>query len=185
MIEQSVTQYKEAASARLPHAPNLNQRILVVEDDPSIRQMNFEALIHSGYQVATAEDGVTGWEALYASNYDLLITGNNRPKVVAVDLLKKIHATRLALPVVMATAILPAWELAQYPWLKPAAVLLKPYTFDELLATVKNVLHATAAVCAKVAPLPSSQSQMTPQIRYAPSGGYESNAPMMRSNVRW
>jgi hypothetical protein len=42
----------------------------------------------------------------------------------------------------MATAILPDWELAQYPWLKPAAVLLKSYTFDALVATVKNVLSS-------------------------------------------
>ena len=132
------------ASAPRQCQPNLRQRILVVDGDPLIRRLNSEVLIYSGYQVDAAEDGAAAWEALYASNYDLLITDNDVPKVSGVHLLKKIHATRLALPVILATGIMPAWELSKSPWLQPAAVVLKPYTFDELVATVENVLHAKA-----------------------------------------
>ena len=96
--------------------------------------------------------GASAWDALLVNDYDLLITDNDMPKVTGVDLLKKVHATRMAMPVVMATGTLPAWEFAQYPWLKPAAVVIKPYTFDELLETVKEVLHATATARAEIAP---------------------------------
>ncbi len=126
-----------------PHRQlELPQRILVVDGDPLIRRLNSEVLIYSGYQVDAAADGAAAWEALYASNYDLLITDNDLPKVSGVELLKKVHATRLALPVILATGILPAWELSHSPWLQPAAVVIKPYTFGELVETVKNVLHA-------------------------------------------
>jgi CheY-like chemotaxis protein len=132
--------------------PNPRQRILVVEDDPLIRRVNSEVLIYSGYHVDAAEDGAAAWDALQLNNYDLLITDHDMPKVTGVDLLKKVHATRLALPAIMATGTLPTWEFTLCPWLYPAAILLKPYTFDELLGTVKEVLHATVSARAEGAP---------------------------------
>jgi DNA-binding response OmpR family regulator len=143
------------STAPLQRQPNLRQRILVVDDDPLIRRLNSEVLIYSGYRVDAADDGASAWDALLVNDYDLLITDNDMPKVTGVDLLKKVHATRMAMPVVMATGTLPAWEFAQYPWLKPAAVVIKPYTFDELLETVKEVLHATTTARAEIAPPPS------------------------------
>jgi DNA-binding response OmpR family regulator len=143
------------STAPLQRQPNLRQRILVVEDDPLIRRLNSEVLIYSGYQVDAADDGAIAWEALLVNNYDLMITDNDMPNLTGVDLLKKVHATRMAMPVVMATGTLPAREFAQSPWLQPAAVVLKPYTFDELLATVEDVLLATAAARAEIPPPPS------------------------------
>jgi DNA-binding response OmpR family regulator len=162
ILSQTGTGAGAWASAPLQRQPDLRQRILVVDDDPLIRRLNSEVLIYSGYQVDAAEDGAAAWEALYASNYDLLITDNAMPKVSGVDLLKKIHATRLALPVIMATGTLPAWEFAKYPWLQPAAVVLKPYTFDELLGTVKNVLQATTNASDPFAPPANWQGQPLP-----------------------
>ena len=125
----------------------------MVDDDPIIRRLNHEVLIHSGYLVDAAENGAVAWNALLTNNYDLMITDNDMPKLTGVDLLKKIHAARMKLPVVMATGTLPAWEFAQFPWLRPAGMVIEPYTFKELLGTVKEVLHATAL--AEIAPLPS------------------------------
>ncbi len=50
------------------------------------------------------------------------------PKVTGVELLQKLHDARLALPVIMATGTIPEAEFARYPWLRPNATLLKPYT---------------------------------------------------------
>jgi DNA-binding response OmpR family regulator len=66
------------------------------------------------------------------------------PKVSGVDLLKKLRAARMVLPVIMATGTLPKEELARYPWLQPAATLLKPYTSEDMLRTVKRVLREAA-----------------------------------------
>jgi DNA-binding response OmpR family regulator len=156
------SQPEVSANAHRQGEPNLRQHILVVDDDPLIRRLNSEILTCSGYHVDTAEDGAIAWEILYASNYDLLITDHNMPNVSGLDLLKKIHATRLALPVIMATGTLPAWELSHSPWLQPAAVLLKPYTFDELLGTVKNVLRATIPASDVLAPPTNWQGQPLP-----------------------
>jgi CheY-like chemotaxis protein len=120
--------------------PKPRQRILVVEDEPLIRQLNHKVLSHSGYHVEVAEDGASAWDALQLNPYDLLLTDNNMPRVSGIDLLKKVHAARLALPVIMATGVLPAEELALCPWLQPAVTLLKPYTCGELLQAVQHVL---------------------------------------------
>jgi DNA-binding response OmpR family regulator len=67
------------------------------------------------------------------------------PKLTGIELVKKLHATRMALPFIMAVGRLPKEEFTRYPWLQPAATLLKPYTKSELLGTVKKVLRATVS----------------------------------------
>ena len=127
-----------------PHQsrPNSHQRILVVEDEQDLRQLTAEVLIDAGYQVDVAEDGAAAWSALQLSKYDLLITDQFLPKVSGVELLKKIHAAHMTLPVIMATGFLPTWGFALHTWLQPVKMLLKPYSFQKLLATVKTVLDA-------------------------------------------
>jgi DNA-binding response OmpR family regulator len=131
----------ESASTPLQSQTNPPHHILVVEDDVCTCQLNTEVLIHSGYAVDAAADGAAAWEALNADSYDLLITDNRMPKVSGVELLKKLRAAHMALPVIMASEALPAWELVRGPLLQPAATLLKPYATTELLRTVKKVLR--------------------------------------------
>jgi len=123
-----------------------------VEDDGIIRHLNAEVLIHSGYHVDAAEDGAVAWDALQLNRYDLMVTDNDMPKVSGVELLKKLHAVRMALPVIMATGTLPEEEFSRQPWLQPAALLLKPYSFDELLGTVRDVLRVTDSARGPAAP---------------------------------
>jgi DNA-binding response OmpR family regulator len=165
MHEKIISQTGTWASAPPQRQPGLRQRILVVDDDPLIRQLNSEVLIYSGYQVDAADDGAAAWDALLVNDYDLLVTDNDMPKVTGVALLKKVHATRMALPVIMAAGTLPAWEFAKCPWLQPAAVVLKPYTFDELLAKVKEVLQATATARAEITPPPNWYGRLADGLR--------------------
>jgi two-component system alkaline phosphatase synthesis response regulator PhoP len=134
------------------------QRILVVEDEGDLRQLNAEVLMDSGYQVDVAEDGETAWAALQLNHYNLLITGQFLPKVSGVELLKKIHANRMTLAVIMATEILPTWEFALHPCLQSVKMLRKPYTIEKLLGMVKSVLYMPAGVRAEIAP-PNWQGQ--------------------------
>jgi DNA-binding response OmpR family regulator len=130
---------RDSASLQSPMSPP--HHILVVEDDVGIRQLNTAVLLRCGYAVDIAEDGAAAWEALNADSYDLMITDNKMPKVSGVELLKMLRAARMELPVIMATGILPTQEFARYPWLQPAATLVKPYTIEALLGAVKKVLR--------------------------------------------
>jgi len=145
MNDNSIPQAQDPAVAPLRGPAKPAHRILVVEDEPFIRQLNTDALLKSGYHADAVEDGAVAWEALQLKSYHLIITDNDMPKVTGVDLLKKLHAAHMALPVIMATGTVPTEEFTRNPWLQPAATLIKPYTIDELLGTVQQVLRVTEA----------------------------------------
>jgi len=124
--------------------PIARQRILVVEDECDLRQLNAEVLIEAGYQVDVAENGAAAWAALLLANYDLLITDQFLPKISGVELLKKIHDARMTMAVIMVTEILPTWEFALHPCLQTVSMLRKPYTIEKFLGMVKSVLVKTS-----------------------------------------
>ena len=81
------------------------------------------------------------------------------PKLTGVDLVKKLHAAHMALPVILVTGALPTEELKRHPWLQIDATLLKPYTVEDLLGTVTKVLRATVSAREQIEPLPNWRSQ--------------------------
>jgi DNA-binding response OmpR family regulator len=129
-------------------------RILVADDETDIRQLMTVVLARSGYHVDVAEDGASAWAALQAKPYHLLITDHEMPRVTGIELVKNLRSARMALPVVMVSAELPAHELAQDPSLQVAATMGKPFDVLDLLATVEKVLRMTEAPCQQIKPLP-------------------------------
>ena len=127
-----------AVTAPLQDGAGSPYRILVVDDDHDVRQLCAQALISSGYQVDTAEDGLAGWQALDANNYNLLITDNNMPNVSGVELVKKLRSARMNLRVVLVSGTTLTEEVSRNPSLQLAATLLKPFTIQELLGTVEK-----------------------------------------------
>jgi DNA-binding response OmpR family regulator len=126
----------------LPYETNPPRRILVVEDNYAVRRLNTGLLMDSGYEVDSAEDGEVAWDALQLNSYDLLVTENKMPKLSGVDLLRKMFAAQMTLPVIMVSQTMPMDELSREPWLQIEAMLDKSYVVAEFLATVRNVLLA-------------------------------------------
>ena len=154
MKAKNILQAGGPAGMPLRSEPYLRQRILVVEDDDDVRRANTLALTGSGYQVDAAEDGAAAWDALQRNNYDLVVTDNDMPKVTGVELIQKVQAARMALPVIMATGAMPAEEFTRHRLQPPAMTLLKPYTFVELLVAVKKVLRSASNSLGRRAPVP-------------------------------
>ena len=152
MTAKSTSQVENPDNAPLQPGPSPTHRILVAEDDRDIRRFAAQTLVGSGFQVDAAEDGAAAWEALQLNNYDLLITDHNMPKLTGVELVRKLRSARMALPVILATGKLPVEALSQNPSLQLAAMLPKPFSFQELLETVKEVLRTTAGDREQIAP---------------------------------
>ena len=129
------------AGATLQCGTGSPRRILVVEDDRDLRQINAMLLHHAGYHVDTAEDGASGWSALQASRYDVLITDNTMPRVTGLELIKKLRSEEMPMSVILASGTAPTDELERHPWLKLDAVLIKPYTAKAILDSVERVLR--------------------------------------------
>ena len=161
MNNNRTSQTGKPAGAPRPGPTHCAHRILVVEDDGDLRVLYGFVLTRPGYLVDVAEDGAAGWEALQANNYHLLITEHSLPRLTGVELVRKLRAARMAVPVVMAAIRLPTYELARNPSLQLAATLVKPFAVDALVDTVQNVLRATVRAPGQVDSLPDWQSQPT------------------------
>jgi DNA-binding response OmpR family regulator len=164
MKDEQILPASGPIAAPLPAPSNPLHRILMVDDDKSIRHFCVEALCASGYQVHAAEDGAAAWDAIQINTYHLLITDHGMPKVTGVELLQKLHDAHMALPVIMATGTLPEAEFIRYPWLAPNATLLKPYTTAELLEIVTEVLRATNGIREWVAVPSDGRSSQLPAL---------------------
>ena len=97
-----------------------------------IRKLNTEVLPQSGYSVDAAENGAVAWETIQRQGYDLVLTDYDMPKAAGIDLVRKLRAARMALPVIMCTGTLPMEEFHLQARSNSAAMLIKPYTIDEL-----------------------------------------------------
>jgi len=158
------SQVDDAGDSLLQRGPNPRQRILVVEDDATIRRVNTEVLTCSGYHVDTAEDGAAAWDTLQLNNYDLMVTDHDMPKMTGVQLIQKLQSARMALPVIMATGTVPHDELNRCQLLQPAKTLIKPYTFHELLDAVKEVLFDSNQGREEIVPPPHWRAQSLPNL---------------------
>jgi DNA-binding NtrC family response regulator len=151
MKDNSTSHAGVAACAQARGGTYPPHRILVVDDDIAVLQLCADVLSSSGYEVEAAEDGAAGWDVLHASSYDLLITDNNMPRVSGVELVKNLRSAQMTLPVVLASGTIPLEALNRNPSLQLAGTLLKPFTNDDLLDTVKKALKTTLGAREQIA----------------------------------
>lgn len=62
------------------------KRVLVVDDSLTVRELERKLLLSRGYEVAVAVDGMDGWNALRAEDFDLLITDIDMPRMDGIEL---------------------------------------------------------------------------------------------------
>jgi len=118
----------------------------LVDDDADLRLLSTRVLVRSGYSVDNAGNGQDGWEALLLHPYNLLITDHNMPRLSGLNLIKKLRATGLSLPVILMSGALPTREIDESPWLLLSETLLKPFTDARLREAVKLALLPSTIV---------------------------------------
>ena len=136
---------EEEAFSALPSAPPASRskprsRLLVVDDEKALRDLHLEVLTCAGYEVIAVADGALAWNAIQTQHFDLMITDNSMPKVSGVELISKVIAANIRMPVIMATGALPEHEFKRFPWLNDMAVLVKPISNSAILSMVEKVL---------------------------------------------
>ena len=119
------------------------ERILVVEDEESLRWMMRGTLEHLGYKVTLAKDGVEALELLAApeSEYDLMILDMMMPNLDGHDVLAEIKGTRPELPVLLMSGLAERFDGAEKG--KDAHPSLnKPFTMEEMAGRLREILPA-------------------------------------------
>jgi two-component system chemotaxis response regulator CheY len=141
-------------------------RILVAEDDDDVRRLITVLLRGAGYMVDEAQDGAEAWEAVEGNAYDLIVTDNSMPRMTGIDLLNKLHSAQIKTPAILVTGQIPTDELRRNPWLLIEAIVLKPFTAIDLLATVENIFNGLECAETSVAladpPVASTRPRLKP-----------------------
>jgi CheY-like chemotaxis protein len=117
-------------------------RILVVDDSETIRQILVDALEEQGYRVETAADGRQAWDLLRRNPlcYDLVITDVIMPAMNGLELLASIMADLPWIKVVLITGCVDPDLKLQAEMLGAAAVLSKPCSLEHIQRTLQLAL---------------------------------------------
>lgn len=117
--------------------------IWCVEDDASIRDIEFYTLSSTGFDARGFEDGVSFWAALQTEKPDLVVLDVMLPGVDGIELLQRMKASAelRTIPVVMATAKGAEYDRIRGLDLGADYYLVKPFGVMELVSCVKAVLR--------------------------------------------
>jgi DNA-binding NtrC family response regulator len=120
-------------------------RILLIDDDNSLREVVQFILTESGHEVLTAADGTSGLELL-AAEPDLVITDIRMPGMDGMEVLSRVLETTAPAPapVIMLTAHGTVEQAVEAMQLGAFTYLLKPFAREELKLTVDQALHSRA-----------------------------------------
>ena len=124
-------------------------RVLVVDDEPTVREVVAGYLRRDGHLVSEAADGPTALRLLESEPPDLVVLDMMLPGVNGLDILRRIRAAG-DMPVIMLTAR--AEESDRVAGLELGAddYVIKPFSPRELAARVNGVLRRAAAKAAPV-----------------------------------
>ena len=115
-------------------------RLLVVDDEPTQREMLSGILERAGYRVETAAGGREALEALERDAFDLLLTDQKMPGMDGLALLDRVQAMRPDLPVVLMTAYGSVSDAVAAMKKGAADYLTKPFEREELLLVLEKAL---------------------------------------------
>ncbi len=117
------------------------QKILLIDDEKSIRKSLREILEFEKYKIEEADDGVNGLNLALNGNFDLVLCDIKMPKMDGLELLSKFNEHQLESPIVMMSGhgsietAVEAVKKGAYDFLS------KPIDLNRLLVTVRNAIE--------------------------------------------
>jgi DNA-binding NarL/FixJ family response regulator len=120
----------------------MSAQLLLVDDEPGLREAVKDYLQESGFTVQVASNAREGWELMQQNTPDLLISDIMMPQVDGYQFLKQVRedARFESLPVIFLTAKGMTTDRIQGYQAGVDAYLPKPFDPDELVAIVENLL---------------------------------------------
>ncbi len=115
-------------------------RVLVVEDDPVIRETVAFNLQRDGHEVLTAADGAAGLERARAESPDLIVLDVMLPRMSGLDVCRVLR-TETPTPILMLTARDAEADVVQGLELGADEYVTKPFSMRELRARVASLLR--------------------------------------------
>jgi len=119
----------------------MRRRLLLVEDDRTLRQALSFSLSREGYEVATAADGEAAMDAARSSRVDLILLDVMLPGMSGVEVLRVLRREGISTPVIILSA--KGDEIDRVVGLQIGAddYVAKPFSRPELVARIEAVLR--------------------------------------------
>jgi len=121
-------------------------RILLVEDDRGIARFVKKGLLENSYFVEVAYDGEKGLYLALHEDYDLIVLDILLPKIDGRDILREMRSKGVSTPVIFLTAKDSEKDIVQGLGLGADDYLVKPFSFNELLARIGAILRRTKEI---------------------------------------
>jgi CheY-like chemotaxis protein len=119
-------------------------RILVVEDEPLIRQLLLTALGGRGHKVETCPHGAEGLQKLKGGAFDVLITDFHMPRMTGIQLIEALRSSKIKIPtILMSSNNLEELALTGKD-LEGVQFLRKPFGINELFGAVQRALKPSS-----------------------------------------
>ena len=113
-------------------------KVLVVEDDPGVRDMLSQTLDRSGYDVQSAVDGSDALNKIRDNRFSLVITDVRLPKVNGLQLLGEIKQSTPQVPVIVITGFGSVQNAVEAMQVGASDYLLKPFSTEALQAAINR-----------------------------------------------
>ena len=132
------------APAAGPPGARAQHRVLVVDDESSIREMLSKTLALAAYEVDTAPDAAAALDLLRdpATPYDLLIADLKLPGIDGLTLIRQVREMRSTLPIIIITGFSTKASAIQAVNLGVSGYLTKPFRVPEVLAAAAKAMGA-------------------------------------------
>ena len=117
------------------------RRILVVDDERSMRDFLKILLVKEGYDVITAQDGDEALELLSGQEYDVVISDIRMPGLSGLELLGEIKEQTPDLPVIMITAFASPNDAVEAMKRGGYDYISKPFNVDEIKSVIYNATN--------------------------------------------
>lgn len=122
-----------------------NPQLLIVEDDPEMRDLLRKVLEKDGYQVSLAADGHEAIALLSRNHFDLVVTDMLMPHDGGLELMETIRQTQPMLPVIIITAFGDWASYSRALELGAVAFISKPLKMAELASAIHAALEGRGA----------------------------------------
>jgi two-component system OmpR family response regulator len=117
--------------------------ILIIDDEPGVRDLLEDALGNAGYQTQCATNGADGLDQLRRRSADLCIVDINMPTMNGFEFLEKLRAHDTKTPVLMLTARDSSDDVERGLRVGADDYVRKPFSLEELLLRVAAILRRT------------------------------------------